>query len=82
MSYNGYKNYETWNISLWFNNDEVLYNMALEFIEGYDGNTPYEDFREYLKKIDFTITPDDVSLWDSGLDIEELDVIMNEMVEE
>lgn len=25
MSYNGYANYETWNVCLWFQNDEWLY---------------------------------------------------------
>jgi hypothetical protein len=38
-SYNGYKNYETWNVSLWIDNDEGSYNfvrdMAQEF---YDDN--------------------------------------------
>jgi hypothetical protein len=28
MSYNGYPNYNRWNVSLWINNDEGLYNMA------------------------------------------------------
>jgi hypothetical protein len=26
--YNGHKNYNAWNVSLWINNDEHLYNLA------------------------------------------------------
>lgn len=27
--YNGHKNYNHWNVSLWINNDEGLYDLAL-----------------------------------------------------
>ena len=30
MSYNGHKNWTHWNVSLWINNDEGLYNFAVE----------------------------------------------------
>jgi hypothetical protein len=30
ISYNGWCNYETWNIALWINNDQDLYNFAAE----------------------------------------------------
>ena len=30
ISYNGWENYETWNVALWINNDEGLYNLAQE----------------------------------------------------
>ena len=28
MSYNGWENRETWNASLWVNNEEILYRVA------------------------------------------------------
>lgn len=30
-TYNGHKNWNHWNVSLWINNDEGLYRMALEY---------------------------------------------------
>ena len=28
ISYNGWENYETWNVALWINNEEGLYHLA------------------------------------------------------
>ena len=30
--YNGHRSWNAWNVSLWINNDEYLYNLALECI--------------------------------------------------
>jgi hypothetical protein len=30
MSYNGWKNRETWNVALWIGNDEGMYEFAKE----------------------------------------------------
>lgn len=35
MTYNGHKNWNQWNVSLWLNNDEGLYRMALSFARQY-----------------------------------------------
>lgn len=33
-TYNGHKNYNYWNVSLWINNDEGLYRLAMECLQG------------------------------------------------
>lgn len=32
MTYNGHKNWNHWNVSLWINNDEGLYHLAKQCI--------------------------------------------------
>lgn len=34
-TYNGHKNWNHWNVSLWINNDEELYRIARAFIKAY-----------------------------------------------
>lgn len=31
MTYNGHRNWNHWNVSLWINNDEALYRAAKEY---------------------------------------------------
>lgn len=31
-TFNGHKNWNHWNVSLWINNDEGLYNLARSFV--------------------------------------------------
>jgi len=69
--YNGWTNYETWNVSLWIQNDEFLYNTAKACVEFCSENeTPFEKFvrcmcegmvGRHLKE-----TPDGVK-WDSAM---------------
>ena len=74
-TYNGWKNYETWNVALWIQNDEGLYNLAKEY-----RRQGYEALAEMLREeLNFRETPDRVALNDSGLDIDELDDMLREL---
>ena len=76
-TYNGWKNYETWNVALWIQNDEFLYGMARDCRRNFN---PYVDFVDCLYELG-TIsreTPDGVRWTDRNVDVEEI----NEMIEE
>lgn len=72
MTYNGHKNYQTWNVLLWINNDEGFYSLAKSC-------TSYDDFISCLKDDGMTIdtktmyqTPDGVSWDDPTIDRESI----------
>ena len=48
-TYNGWKNWESWNVALWIGNDEVLYLMANDCYEG--SNTAEEACEKFVKII-------------------------------
>ena len=56
--YNGHKNYNCWNVSLWLGNDEGLYRLVQEVL----GQTPSKDVaaRELLRVLPEK-TPDGVA---------------------
>ena len=66
MSYNGWKNYETWNVALWIGNDEGMYNFAKEC-------GTYKNFVDQMREVGYTETPDKVAYNDSGLDLPRLE---------
>ena len=71
-TYNGWKNYETWNVALWIGNDEGLYNLAKEA-------ESYEAFVETMREIGSVETPDKVAWNDSGMDLVALEKMMAEL---
>lgn len=74
---NGWANYETWNVSLWLNNDENLYFAMLDAIR--NGARTYEDVCEYMGLTGET--KDGVTWNDSALDTAELDAMIVEHAE-
>ena len=61
--YNGYKNWNHWNVSLWLNNDEGLYRLAkgkIKSIKRYGGtrDDAAEALRVLFSDLGMTHTPD------------------------
>ena len=73
QTYNGWTNYETWNVALWIGNDEGLYNVAR-------GCTSWDELQEILiDDLGATQTPDGVLYNDPALNGVELDEMINEL---
>jgi len=68
--YNGWKNYETWNVALWLNNDEYLYDMTCK--------SRISDYSDLLKALPFTHTPDDVDFHSPEIDTDAMDALIRE----
>ena len=72
QTYNGFKNYETWNVALWLNNDEGFYSVAQQCED-------FGDFIDFVMTNGHTHTPDGVE-WDSWkIDYERMDEIIQEV---
>ncbi len=70
QKYNGWTNYQTWNVALWFGNDEGLYNAyreererqrfnrerAREFVEGLlpDGTPDLKDRKDPYRGVNWS----------------------------
>lgn len=70
MTYNGYANYQTWNVCLWISNDEGLNEFAAVCQN-------YNDFKSRLRELDPMSaiayeTPDLVSWNDSAIEMQEM----------
>lgn len=74
--YNGWANYETWNVALWIGNDEGLYEAALQYA---NSRRPYRELVDELISYGLTETPDGVA-WDSpSVRVRELNAMIAEL---
>lgn len=74
-TYEGWKNYDTWNVALWINNEYPLYLSARLFMQVYKGAMPY---REWVKVAGLTSdqTPDGCKYISNKLSYAELNDMM------
>ena len=74
--YNGWANYETWNVSLWINNNEQMYAVAND-----SSVKNYRDFVRLAKSLGITQTGDGVKFNDKKVFYIEIDDMIKEMKE-
>ncbi len=83
-TYNGWANYETWNVALYIQNDYALYCLARNWVQdrqdsGYD-NAPYDIFRHTLMfEAGDVRTADGVRWDDRRLDFDELTEMLQDL---
>ena len=57
--FNGHKNWNHWNVSLWLNNDQVLYHLMVKSINySVDRADAISGLLERLSNVGITHTPD------------------------
>ena len=74
-TYEGWKNYETWNVALWINNEYPLYLSASLFMQVYHGGMPYRDWVK-VAGLDKKQTPDGCKYISNKLSYSELNEMM------
>ena len=75
---NGWKNYETWNASLWIQNDEGLYEIARDIMRRAP-RYPYQEFIACMESLGSQSTPDSVRWMDGLIDEDEMNEMMMEL---
>ncbi len=79
-NYQGWANYETWNVALDMNNNERIYLMTHDFMLEH-GKKP-KPFQTFVNDYGLMATIDGVLYTHPDLDIKELDELMTELIEE
>lgn len=76
MTYNGYKNYETWNVALWITNDYELYSAVIEMKPKF--------YKKFIEELEFENekTPDGVRFISNKLSYRELNRVIRDIIQE
>lgn len=80
--YNGWRNRQTWNVSLWLNNDEPLYRAAVKFMEQRKHPKANNHYLRFIKEQGLADlrTGDNIAWAGSRLDYKALNEMMKELV--
>ena len=82
-TFNGWANYETWNASLYINNEEPMYRLAVEYVEQakrFGQKVSYDSLIPALEYNFGQMTPDGVRWMDGRIDTDEMDEMLEELV--
>ena len=71
-TYNGWANWETWNVALWLSNDENLYKVARQY-DRYDALIPRLEYQFGQ------MTPDGARWMDGTIDTDALDEMLQDL---
>ena len=79
MTYNGWSNYQTWNVSLWLQNEEIYFCVAANCETFTEFREKLQDIRRFWQPPTNWIdqTADGVSFTDESLNIQELDDLVS-----
>ena len=79
QTYNGWANYETWNVVLWIGNDWNLYQLALDVVR--NGGTYVDLINAILLNCGATKTPDNVAYNDAKIDLRAVNEFLADLYE-
>lgn len=70
--YNGWTNYDTWNVALWIQNDERYYDVARKC-------KTYKEFLSKFDPSDMITTPDQVFWKNKTVNYDEIDAMIKDL---
>jgi hypothetical protein len=79
QTYNGWANYETWNVVLWINNEVLMYRSVFGLVNS--KVTQWTDIASVLTTLYGDKTPDGVAWNDPTIDADRMNEFLAEMID-